>query len=213
MIDEESNRAVVTREVLLAWCLWLLISWVTNLGAGSPEPAARGMMQSVMVGLGLVWPAWRLSQGYNPRGGWQIATDLLLLLLLTQVVLWPLRLLIEWTMAQILMIDAVLTVWGAAAAVCAWVGQRGVSSVRRVAATTACVLLLTGGWLAIAWAGDPWPVHWSPLYMLWRLSEPHTAYDAASLGWRLSVVAGLTATAWALVRYHRPRPLLAPRSE
>lgn len=206
-MDDVSNRAVVTREVLLAWCAWLLISWVTNLGTGAPEPAARGMLQSIMLGLGLIWPAWRLSQGYHPAPGRQLLTDLILLLLLAQIVLWPLRLLITWPIEQVLMIDAVLLIWGAAAGVCTWLGRRGTASFRRVAAMTASILLLTAGWLITAALGQDWPVQWSPLYMLWVLSEPHAAYDAAATGWRLLVVAGATATVWALVRYHRRRPL------
>jgi hypothetical protein len=203
-MDEASNRAVATREVLLAWCIWLLVSWVTNLGAGSPEPAVRGMLQSIMLGMGLIWPAWRLSQGYNPRCGWRIVTDLILLLLLTQVVLWPVRfVLMAWTTTQLLIINGVLIAWGAAAGLCAWIGQRGVSAFRRVAAMTVCVLLLTAGWLSAAALGEAWPVQWSPLYMLWMLAEGRAAYDAAAMGWRLLVVAGATATVWAVVRYRR----------
>ncbi len=50
-----------TREVILAWCLWLLITWVI-LGFGASPAAIRWMVFLSLGGLVMLWPVFRLSQ-------------------------------------------------------------------------------------------------------------------------------------------------------
>ena len=50
-----------TREVILAWCLWLLITWVL-LGFGASPAAIRWMVFLSLGGLVMLWPVFRLSQ-------------------------------------------------------------------------------------------------------------------------------------------------------
>ena len=50
-----------SREVILAWCLWLLITWVL-LGFGASPAAIRWMVFLSLGGMMMLWPLFRLSQ-------------------------------------------------------------------------------------------------------------------------------------------------------
>ena len=74
------------REVVIGWCIWLMGSWVVNYDLSSPLPTARWMVFSSLVGMTLVWPAWRLSAGRPlglrpsigndlPIGNWNVDQD------------------------------------------------------------------------------------------------------------------------------------------
>ena len=74
------------REVVMGWCIWLIGSWVVNHDISSPLPTARWMVFSSLVGITLVWPAWRLSTGRPldlrpsigkdlPIGNWSVNQD------------------------------------------------------------------------------------------------------------------------------------------
>ncbi|MEX0775617.1 MAG: hypothetical protein WD042_07860 [Phycisphaeraceae bacterium] len=58
-----------SRELVLAWCLWLLGSWCATLLLTSGKPTVHLMMYACLTGMMLLWPALRLSQGYTARRG------------------------------------------------------------------------------------------------------------------------------------------------
>ena len=211
----------LSRRVLVGWCVWLLVSWALNLALdpplnapawGIPEvltPAVRGTMQSIILGLGLVWPAWRLSQnrtsheegngggsgGGGGGGGREIVTDLTGMLLVAQVMVWLLRLLMGWSIPYTLLIALTLIVWAVAFGVCVWAGRLG-GEPGRVVAMIACAALLAGGWLITALTGLVAFAAWSPMHMLWVLiDEPRTA-DPRMMTWRLLIVFALSIAAW-----------------
>lgn len=192
----------------MGWVLWLLVSWLVNYTIDTPirvradtlTPAVRGMMQSMIVGLGLIWPAWRLSQGRTARMGAEIVTDLVGMLLVVQIVIWPFRLLVGWPIPHALLIDLVVIVWSVALGLCVWAGRIGGTALWRAGAMAACALLLTGGWLVTAVSGQMWSVRWSPMYMLWVMTDMAEDFNPEAILWRLLVVfgAGLALWVWML---------------
>ena len=70
------------RHLVLWWCLWLLGSWAVALWRYNLSQAGQLMMLSIMAGLMLVWPAYRLSeaplpgsgQGKVSGGGWKTSS-------------------------------------------------------------------------------------------------------------------------------------------
>lgn len=63
-IRRRKRRARDTQLVLLAWCLWLILSWLITLTTQTIQIAASVIMPfSSMIGLTICWPMLRLSQG------------------------------------------------------------------------------------------------------------------------------------------------------
>jgi hypothetical protein len=208
--------SLTSRGLVVGWCAWLLISWVLNLIIDGPTsitgpsgerlveadgfvPSVRGLLESMAFGLLLVWPAWRLSE---PDGRWpgrRVIADLVPLLLVIQVVLWPLRLVMPWSITQTALIDATLAAWAAAAAMCVWVGLLVDTGAARAAAMLAAAIMPTIGWVITAITRETFGASWSPFYQLWMLASANPAMRAGVLGWRLGVLAMLVGMAWMVV--------------
>jgi hypothetical protein len=160
MSEPPAAPLVLPRGLILLASLWLVTSWLLAMGVRAPvqasaasyTPGVRIMMVCVAVGMMVAWPLLRLS---DPPSGHPIRVvllDLVVLLALFQVVLWPIRLVTAWTPARTAAIDGTLAGWTglAAAMVAATVGsaRRGPRSL----AMAACVAMCVGGPL-IAWIG------------------------------------------------------------
>jgi hypothetical protein len=60
---KSAGRSVPSsRELLLSWCIWLLISLALSQQLGAFGPSSRWMIFACAAGMFLVWPAVRLSQ-------------------------------------------------------------------------------------------------------------------------------------------------------
>ena len=156
-----------SRELVLAWCLWLLGSWALTLGVDSSSPAVRRMIYSCMIGMMVLWPTWRLSldslrcrsrPGHDPDaekslneplespffGPAMVFRDWLSLNLVFQAVVWPLRISSHWSMGQTIWLDAAFACWSLLiAALVAW-GCRSRHGGGRTVATLLCVLVILG---------------------------------------------------------------------
>lgn len=218
----KNANLVISPALLLGWLGWLVISWIVNLlldplrpveglGRDIAIPPVRGMLESMIVGLVLIWPAWRLSQRNSTQPGLQTLSDLLALLVIAQLPLWAMSaFIIDWPTAQALRIDAILLVFTTAAALCIWTGCTLNCGASRFAMTVVCALLLTGGWLAMAATGDPTWTRLSPMYWLWALADPRTPIDPRSVDVELTTFAAAITVVWllllpALARYRAHR--------
>lgn len=188
----------VSRQLVVAWCAWLLLSWAVNLAvdpqlvadllwkghiaefAERMSPAVRGMLVSVMIGLGLMWPAIRLSQ--PPIGAAGLVQDWMGLMLVCQIVVWPMRVMVEWSLERTLVVDLQIAVWAAAIGVAIWFGTRhGTNPTTRFLAMAVCVLMLLGWFPLAAVTGNLNIAMWSPYYALWTLArdtDPQQLTDA-----------------------------------
>jgi len=110
---------VLPRGLILAASVWLVVSWAVAIGFRTPveassasyTPGVRLMLISAAVGLIIAWPLLRLSQPPLPYPVRQTVLDLVVLLALLQVVIWPLRLVTPWSPLRTAALDATLAGW------------------------------------------------------------------------------------------------------
>jgi hypothetical protein len=110
------------------------------------------MLLSMTIGLMIGWPLLRLSQRRPAYPLSQTVLDLVVLLGLVQVVIWPLRLVTNWTPIRTAAIDATVSGWVvlAGAIVAASISTEKIGP--RIVAMVACLGLCIGG-PALAWLG------------------------------------------------------------
>lgn len=190
---------------MLGWCLWLLGTWCVTLLRVSPVPGVRLMILSSLVGVMLVWPAFRLSQGREGPGGRGIAStavvmiDWWCLMLIFQAVIWPLRVVAAWSYAQAFWLDAAVLAWSLLVGAIVAAGRLFGSGLARSLAMAACVLLLVGEPLLMALTQGRWTMRVSPLQAIWELSRPAIDADPARAQ-PLIIAAGVAAgAAWLAV--------------
>ena len=182
---------------ILFWCIWLLANWVLARPDEATPPAVRWMLLAIVLGLMLLWPAWQLSLAPDLRRparpiGEQlrVLTQVLGLLLILQLVLWPLRLTAGWTIEQTLWLGGGLSGWMLLTGlITAW-GCQKVTEWGRILAMLLAVLLVVGE--PLLRLAIPIPSTWSgqvpgmplagPLRMVQALGAP--AGQWALLGWR-----------------------------
>jgi hypothetical protein len=219
-VTDTSDKTYLSRPLLMAWCCWLLGSWLVNIDIDAPRwisddaliPAARGMFISMVIGLGLIWPAWRLSLPLRPGAapGLQVATDAISLLAIAQLVIWPLRALLGWPAEMALLIDSALIVWTGAAALCVWGGLAGRSPAARSAGMAMAAIVLFGGPLLAAMTGAVEPARWSALHVMWTVSNGGLSFEEAdAMIVRLAAAGLVVGVAGALMGW-RFRPDASP---
>lgn len=194
-----------TRVLVLSWCLWLLGAWSVSLLMDNATRAVRWMLFSSLIGLMVIWPAVRLCQLKMPgrsESGIPILAEWMCLNLVFQAVVWPLRVSMDWSLAQTLWLDAAFAVWSALTAlVIAW-GRRHDRPGPRTLAMVACVALLLAEPLVMTLSRARWPLRVSPVETIWALSNPAREFVfepwithvglaalAALAGWLLFAVA------------------------
>jgi len=184
-------KSPLPRELVLAWCLWLLgglmVTWAMDMPAAE---MIRWMVIGSLIGMMLLWPTFRLSQspgglenppdektsGQVPNPASDPAQDTLItpmvilrdwffLILVFQAVIWPLRLTAQWSTLQTVWLDAAVAAWTLLSAVLiAWgcLSNRGRD---RTLAMVLCLLLLFGEpiamWLVNLGASPPGAPHYS----------------------------------------------------
>ena len=223
MPDEVRTPLIVSRPLLLAWCLWLLASWVANLAAYSPQrswvteidgldhwrvpadafiPIARSMMISIALSIGLVWPAWRLSlSGPEPIG--RTISDGVSLWAVAQVVVWPLRVLVGLSLADLALISLTLLNVTALAGVCVNIGRRG-GPLLRGATMVICAAGLMGPWLVAYLGGGRDADRLSPLWALWWLSAGGVSARAVSGSLLMVAILIAAVASWRIIRKAEP---------
>jgi hypothetical protein len=104
--DKWAHRRVEPRGLALCWTLYLLgvtvaSFWTPALGAGldplSGRYSARLVLLLAAVGYGVLWPMLRLCQTMPREGGVSaVGKDLIVMVVPTQAVIWPLSFLAVW---------------------------------------------------------------------------------------------------------------------
>ena len=155
------------------------------------------MIVSCMTGLMLMWPALRLGQNIRrPMSAGHVLWDWLCLVLIVQVVIWPLRVSTEWTVAQVVWLDVALGGWSLATGLLLLICSGWTSGAGRTAGMLVCLLLVLGEPLLMAgltWTGicGVWPMWVSPIDTLWALtSRPVVIWPGHILGVTAAAVAG-----------------------
>lgn len=119
MERETEAILVLPRGLILLASLWLVISWTAAIGFRTPveassasyTPGVRVMLISAALGLMIAWPLMRLTLPVAHFPVRQTLLDLVVLLALLQVVIWPLRLVTPWSQLRTAALDATLMSW------------------------------------------------------------------------------------------------------
>jgi hypothetical protein len=197
-----SPPLLLPRGLIFLASIWLIGSWIIAIGVRAPvqpssasyTPGVRLMLICVTTGLMVGWPLLRLSQHAAVYPLRQTLLDLVVLLGLVQVVIWPLRLVTSWTPMRTAAIDATLGGWVllAGAVVASAIGTSRCGP--RLLAMAACVgMCLLGP--ALAWMGILTGVNAMQLVGLSPLMAVRTLGDAAGaqpsdVQWRWIVLLG-----------------------
>jgi hypothetical protein len=159
-VRDSSAQLVLPRGLIFFAAAWLIASWLMTIGLRPPvqpssasyTPAIRVMMLSVTIGAIIGWPLLRLSQHKPALPVRQTLLDLIVIIALIQVVIWPLRLVTTWSPMRTAAIEAALLGWlllaGAVVVAAISTDQRG----PRTLAMLACVAMCLLGPL-LAWVG------------------------------------------------------------
>ncbi|MSR17812.1 MAG: hypothetical protein EXS00_01375 [Phycisphaerales bacterium] len=107
---------MVPRDLVSWGALWLGASIAFGIGVSAPiEPSLNSYHPAVLrtvvlcaTGLIVAWPLLRLSEAPCPTPVRSSLLDLLTVACLLQLVLWPLRLISSWTVAEVASLDAML---------------------------------------------------------------------------------------------------------
>jgi len=143
---------LLPRGLILAAAAWLIFSWILSVGLKPPvesssasyTPGVRLMLVYITIGLMIGWPLLRLSQApkYWPLS--QTILDMVVLLSLVQVVIWPLRLITYWTLDRTAALDATIAAWtmltGAIIASAVGANKFGVRNLAILACIAMCLL-------------------------------------------------------------------------
>jgi hypothetical protein len=194
---------LLPRGLIFLASIWLIVSWVIAIGVRAPvqpssasyTPGVRLMMLCVTTGLMVGWPLLRLSQHRAVYPMRQTLLDLIVLLGLVQVVIWPLRLVTNWTPVRTAAIDATLAGWvllaGAIVASAIGTDRKGPRLIAMIACVAMCIL-----GPALAWLGVLTGVNALQLVDLSPLMAVRTLGDAAGarpsdVQWRWIILLGV----------------------
>lgn len=196
--------------MIIAWCLWLLGAWGVALLSSSGIPAVRWTVLASVIGLMAMWPAARLSQAEQiddtrrrPQAALAILLEWLCLVLVFQMVIWPLRIVADWPVRQALWLNAAVAAWSLlTAAAVAW-GRQFRTSLGRTVMMAVCMLVLVGepALMALTPSSGPsplrfvWTMRLSPLQALWAMTAPSPGPLEPWMGVILTITAAAVA-AW-----------------
>ncbi len=204
---------VLPRGLIFLASIWLVVSWAVAIGFRTPvdassasyTPGVRLMLITAAIGLIIGWPLLRVSQSRAEYPMTQTLLDLIVLLALVQVVIWPLRLVTPWSPARTAALDATLVVWtilaGALVASATGSDRTGPRNIAIIACVTMCLVgpvLAMIGIRGNAMTGlTPQLLQAGPLLEVYTLSHGgRTAPGGAQWMW-ISMVALAGAAAWA----------------
>ena len=167
-MPQPSPTLLLPRGLILLASIWLVATWVVAIGVRAPlevssasyTPSVRMMLICVAIGLMIGWPLLRSSQAPTPLPIRQTLLDLVVLLALVQVVVWPLRLVTPWPPLRTAAIVATLAAWATLAGAVLASSHGSDRSGPRNLAILACLSMCLAGpaaaWLSVL-AGLPLP--------------------------------------------------------
>lgn len=205
---QRTTAIELPRGLILAASIWLVASWIVAMGLRTPiqpssasyTPGVRMMLACVIIGLTIGWPLLRLSQGAPRFPLRQVLLDLVVLLALVQIVLWPLRLVTTWSPARTLAVDATIAGWaalgGAIVASAVLTNRTGPRTLAMLACVAMCLLGPVLAWVGLM-AGKDWIplIELSPLMAVNTLTEAN-APPAATQWMQISLILVAAALTW-----------------
>ena len=215
-----TDPADLPRGLVFGACIWIAASWLVAIGVRPPlqptstayTPAARMLIVALTIGILVAWPLARFSSASPRRPIAAAILDTVTLLALTQIVLWPLRLVTSWTIPRlsILAFD-LLTISVLVGGLIALLGWNRSGRTLAMAGLLAWLVVPPLVGLGLA---DPSPLsELSPLVRVWSLGGGGpAALDPGT--WVQTLVVGIVGLAlWGLAIRSAPiRRLATPAS-
>lgn len=146
--DPWAHRKGEPRTFTLLWAVYLMVGALVTIfsahslsGTGVRQwtYGCQSMVLLVFVGLCVLWPATRLSQTPPARPRRATLTDLMIMLIPVQAVVWPMPLLTGWTWSVTLGLVLTIAGWGVLMGA---VTARGCASMRSYVRTWAMAVAL-----------------------------------------------------------------------
>lgn len=139
-----------------------------------------------------------MTLGVAPPPVGLIFLDWVCLMLVLQAVIWPLKLVGQWTYEQALWLDGAIGAWTLLAGAMVAAGRQFETGWARAAAMALCVLLVVGEPAAMALFSDAggWWMRVSPIGVLWELTGRSYNVDWPAVRQTVTVAAAATAAAW-----------------
>jgi hypothetical protein len=198
----EKMTITLPRGLIFLASAWLLVSWLIAVGIRPPihpssstyTPAAQVLLASIVLGGLVAWPLLRLSGPARSRPISQSLLDMVSLLVLLQIVLWPLRLVTSWTVSRLILIDLSICAWLTTCSAIIAIGITISSPFR----TSAMLLLIAWilGPLLISTIGYPGlDFQASPIGSIWSLAShggelpDDNAWIWMGIGWFIAALA------------------------
>jgi len=164
--------------------------------------ASKRMMLSVMLGITIIWPLYRLVMrpAHTPR--LLPLQDWLAIFATLQVLLWPMRVPTQWSAVEVLLIDFTIFGWGLLYAALIAMGTRGVGRRNRTVMMIVCLIIAAAGPFVAMVSGtfesasrSAW-LHWSPVTSLWMLIGRITIHIEPAAWQRVGIVTSAATLAW-----------------
>lgn len=200
---------LLPRSLIFLSFLWLVVSWGLAIGFRPPiqptpaayEPGVRTMLILLLLGMLMGWPLYRLSQ---PRAVYpirQTLLDVLVMLAMVQVVVWPLRLVTTWTRGRTAAMDFSIIGWALIASSIVMIGIAVKSRRARTLAMSMCAgvcfLGPVAAWIAVYFGVDLLSlVGWSPLMGMYELGNGKGAAPTTSEWTMITALNGIGVAMW-----------------
>ena len=109
----ESGHVPIPRGLVFVASGWIAFSWLVVIGLRPPlqptssayTPAAEMMVMCIAIGCFIAWPLVRLTVAPRPAVRMRTALEIVALVALIQIVIWPLRLVTSWSVPRVLWLD------------------------------------------------------------------------------------------------------------
>ena len=187
--------------------MWLLASWTINWLIDGPAtvtgvavtPVVKWTLIMTLIGLSTYWPIIRLSQPPPPEVETSdakiIGADIWGFMLVFQVMLWPARFLVGWTVGHTLLIDLAVIMHATIILLCIVLGRRG-GNVLRIVMMALCIAALAGPALLFDARHDETALGFDSLRTVWVLADHLPFMNMAAVATRQGIViaAALIAT-------------------
>ena len=203
---------MLPRGLILLASVWLVVSWLLAIGLRTPlqptsaayTPGVRAMLLSVTIGLVIGWPLLRLSQRPTDAPIRQTILDLIVLLSLLQVVVWPLRLVTPWSPMRTAALDATIVSWtllvGAVVASVMDSRRGGPRTFAMLVCVAICLLAPMASWLsAVGGVNLFQSMAASPLLAIHDLANSAGQPPTSDQWWAIGLVGMADLIAWSAV--------------
>ncbi len=191
------------------WRWWMQPSIATYL------TASKRMMFSVMLGITIIWPLYRLVMrpAHTPR--LLPLLDWVAIFATLQVLLWPMRVPTQWSATEVLLIDLTIFAWGLLYAALIAMGTMGAGRRHRGIMMVVCVLVAVAAPFAALGSStidnlteSAW-LHWSPVTTIWMHIGRATIGIEPQAWQRVALIAAAAVLTWvALMLWpSTPRPV------